>query len=268
MKKNAVIDFVYPYVKGDDKFEELRYSLRSLETYYKQPFRVVIVGDLPDWCQNVIHLPVERQVGMKENTTYDAVWKMQTVCESDQVTGIFVRMYDDVYLLKPMDFNFLAEMKALYNASKTTGWMKADGSASDTWTVQRNQTFRLLKESKQCSTIWNFETHLPEVFLKSIMGWCLKEFSVLEKRLLMTSIYNNICWQPDDADPMVVDINTNIKAGFYGIASKYSYCTVDEARIRQIIKGKYFLNHNDAGLNPALIKVIQELFPHKSKFEK
>jgi len=268
MKRHQCIDFVYPYVQGEDKFEELRYSLRSLEKHYKHPYRVIIVGDLPDWCQNVIHLPVERQTGMPENITCDAIWKMITVCESDIVSGIFVRMYDDIYFLRPIDFSYMSEMKALYDATHLSAWSRTDGSASDTWTKQLHSTYRILKESNQCSSIWNFETHLPEVFLKSILAWCIKEFNALEKRLLVTTLYNNICWQSDDPAPLLVNKNINIKAGFYGVDSFYSYAAKSENDIRQIIKDKYFLNHNDAGLTPALIKIIQELFPHKSKFEK
>jgi hypothetical protein len=265
MKQDNIIDFIYPYVLGEDKFEELRYSLRSLEKHYADPFRVVIVGDKPEWCQNVIHVPVERQTGMKENLTYDAVWKLITICKSDMISGIFVRMYDDIYLLRNMDFKFLSLMKANYNA--TDRMNRTDGTQSDVWLGQLHRTYTTLLESGQ-KTIWNFETHLPEVFLKSIVLWILEKYNVLEQRLLITTLYNNICWQEGDQEPWLVDIKTNIKAGFYGSNTNYSHKSSDAGNIRSILKGKYFLNHNDEGLNPGLIEVIKELFPNKSSFEK
>lgn len=268
MKPNQPIDFIYPYVLGDDKFEELRYSLRSLETYYKQPYRVIIAGDLPDWATNVIHLPLTRQTGMPENITYDAIYKMTAICQSETVSGIFVRMMDDIYLLKHINFDHLSQMKALYDATNFQKQNKTDGTASDTWLKQLTNTYSTLKQSNHCSKIWNFETHLPEVFLKQIMLWCINEFSALDKRLLITTLYNNICWQDADPEPIIVNKYINIKAGFYGLNSLYSYHSTSENEIKQIIKGKYFLNHNDAGLTPALIKVIKDLFPQKSKFEK
>ena len=260
------VDFVYPWVQGEDKFEELRYSLRSLEKHYKEPFRVVIVGDMPGWCQNVEYIKADRKKPPEidyENITYDALWKMHKVCESNMVSGVFIRMYDDIFLLKDMGFKEISELKALYLMDKNS---LGDKTSSDNWRKQLINTMEELR-LKGHST-WNFETHLPEVFLKSVMSWVLQEFDALNKRLLMTSLYCNVCWQPGDDEPSLVTVETNYKAGFYGVQSNYSYGARTYPEIKKIIRGKQFLNFNDNGLSPHMIKIVEEMFPNKSKFEK
>ncbi len=257
-----IFEFVYPWVKGEDQFEELRYSLRSLELHFKEPFRVIIVGDLPDWSQNVIHIPHTRETGMTENVLYDAITKMKLVCQSPEVNNYFIRMYDDIYLLQDMGFNEMSTIRALYNSKDMP---PVDGSASQTWVSQRERTFKELAKRNQ--PVWNTETHLPEVYLKSILSYVLESFEAIERRLLISSLYNNVVLCHDEK-PKIISKYTNDKAGFYGIDSEFSYCTNNLEQIKSILSRKLFLNHNDAGLNKYLEDTIKQIFPTKSKFEK
>lgn len=55
-----MIKIFYPYWAKASRWEELKYSLRSLEKNFKQDFEVWIVGDLPEWvkanCANLDEL--------------------------------------------------------------------------------------------------------------------------------------------------------------------------------------------------------------------
>ena len=267
MKPTTPIQFVYPYVNNEDKFEELRYSLRSLEKHFTEPFNVVIVGDMPGFINPdlITYIPVDRLTQVPENITADAIFKMLTICDSELVEGIFIRIYDDVYLLKDMGIDEIGKVRAMKDMNHTKR-LESDGSSSDTWQNQLWHTYDVVRAKNRYG--WNFETHLPEVFVKSVMKFILTGHDAMTYRLLISTLYNNICWDTSDPHPDLINRKTNIRAGFYGVSSEYSYKPIEPDEYRQAIKGKMFLNHNDDGLTKTLIQIIRELFPKPSRFEK
>lgn len=87
---------VYPLTKQIE-YEELRYSLRSLEMFLGGDYEVVIVGDeVPEWINNVtiIHLPDVR--GRKQLSI-----KKKIVAGIHYAGGEILFMNDDIYLLRP-----------------------------------------------------------------------------------------------------------------------------------------------------------------------
>jgi len=265
LQKITKYDFVYPYVNGEDRFEELRYSLRSLEMHFKEPFNVIIVGDCPEWLKDAIYIPHTRQTGMHENILFDAISKMKMICSSPLVNSYFIRMFDDIYLLQDMTFETINMVRALYNMDEHDRTL-TDGTASNTWRRQLWRTYDALKSKGQPA--WNTETHLPEVYLKSVMNYVIDEFQALEKRLLMSTLYHNVILNDDTEKPRIVNIRSNDKAGFYGVSSDFSYNISGRKKILDLLNRKLFLNHNDPGLSRELEDVIKELFPIKCRFEK
>jgi hypothetical protein len=75
-----MVDVYYPYVESEAKWQELKYSLRSIEKHFPFDFKVWLVGDLPEWITGVNYIPHKRCVGMQENTTYDAIAKFLSFC--------------------------------------------------------------------------------------------------------------------------------------------------------------------------------------------
>jgi hypothetical protein len=94
---------------------ELRYALRSLDTYFKDPFELVIVGNhLPGWVQNVTHLPCGSGL------------KTAIAAAADAYPEGFFWFYDDCCLL--MDTT-AEEMKVTpqcktFNVASDTKWGK------------------------------------------------------------------------------------------------------------------------------------------------
>ena len=262
LQKTFKYHFVYPWVKGEDRIDELKYSLRSLEKNFKEPFEVFIVGDLPEWICNVHHIPAERQTGMFENVAYDAIYKILKVCDCPDVNSYFIRMYDDIYLLQEMGFREISVIRALYDWSKKPA---GDGTPSLTWQRQRDRTMAAL-QAKGHPT-WNTETHLPEVYLKSVLKWVLEEFNALENRYLISSLYHNVVLCNSEK-PKIISKATYDKAGFYGVNSEFSYSMADHGAIMNLLLKKLFLNHNNPGLSPGLEVAIKDYFHYKSKFEK
>ena len=52
-----MIDIVIPY--RTSKTDELKYTLRAIDRHLEHG-KVVIVGDIPDWVQNVLTIPTKR----------------------------------------------------------------------------------------------------------------------------------------------------------------------------------------------------------------
>lgn len=93
-------DIVIPY-RITNHTKELRYCMRSIETYLTGVGQVFIVGDLPDWIQNVVHIPFADNPDWryKERNIYE---KTQAACNDERVSDPFLFMNDDHYLLGRM----------------------------------------------------------------------------------------------------------------------------------------------------------------------
>lgn len=97
------MDVVYPLGKGSlwGNNKELRYSLRSVAKYLKGYDKIFIIGECPDWAQNVIHIPCEDKNGVnKDKNIFD---KIMVACQDERLSDDFFFMNDDVFLLKPID---------------------------------------------------------------------------------------------------------------------------------------------------------------------
>ena len=103
------MDAVYIVGKGSTKNdEELRYSLRSLCKNMLDLRKVYIVGHLPDFCQNVIHIPCEDR---HDKRWKNALEKTRQAATADGITDEFLLMNDDFFMLEPFsgaEFPFYA----------------------------------------------------------------------------------------------------------------------------------------------------------------
>lgn len=79
---------------------ELRYSLRSLDKHFEHD-RVFIVGECPDWLQNVIHIEAVDSFPYSDGGKMrNAIRKIRTACKDGRISDSFVLMNDDFYFLK------------------------------------------------------------------------------------------------------------------------------------------------------------------------
>lgn len=82
--------------KHDDM--ELRLSLRCLEKNAKGIDRVFVVGNCPDWVQNVIHIPAEDTYQKAQNHAHKVLKAI-----ANGISENFLLMNDDFFMLKPFD---------------------------------------------------------------------------------------------------------------------------------------------------------------------
>jgi hypothetical protein len=252
-----MISVFYPYLQGASKWDELRYSLRSLEMYFRSEFEVVIVGDLPPWVQNVRHIPHRRDEHVSATCTYDALSKLWAFLSCERTSERFIRMYDDIYLLRDLCETDLEVTRYLWDYQELHHGTYTSGGS-----VWRNQVLQTTKVVRRMGLPgYMTETHCPELFEKEKMLKVFEMFDPVYWRLLSSTLYYNVF----PFDTLLKDRKSE-RALFYGENNQFSFASDPDGF--NAIAGKRFLNHNDKGLTPPLMEIIQGLFPHKSRFEK
>jgi hypothetical protein len=81
--------------------EELRYSMRSIETFLKDTeVSFTLIGSIPVWYAGH-HIPIERYTGHNPLRYFDTLKKLKRLVADPYVPENFFWMMDDVYLIKP-----------------------------------------------------------------------------------------------------------------------------------------------------------------------
>lgn len=92
-------DLLYILGRGSTQNDlELRLSLRSVEKNARNVCRVFIVGNCPDWVQNVIHLP-EEDTFQPFSNHFKKVFR----AIDGGISENFLLMNDDFYMMRPFD---------------------------------------------------------------------------------------------------------------------------------------------------------------------
>ena len=89
----------YP-LKSQSDYSELKYSLRSIERFYRGNEVVIIGSKLPDWIDNVTWIRVEDIPNRKQLTI-----KYKILAALEYTDEIYF-MNDDVFLLEPPTFKY------------------------------------------------------------------------------------------------------------------------------------------------------------------
>jgi len=250
----CMIDIYYPYHHQASVWNELRYSLRSLEANLLEEFRVWIVGDRPDWITGIHFIPQRRCEGMKENQTFDSITKLMLFCEHPLTNPFFIRMYDDMYLLESVTVQEIGKFKAMYD------WQGVNHHNYDTWYQQLIRTMTAVMRKGYHG--WNTETHFPELFNKELMLSIIGEYNALENRYLTSTLYHNTLFP--DVQPEIFRKDFGIQ--FFNNQDSQFY-TSSEGDLKFECAGKKYLAHNNGGLNDNLKAFLEQKFPTKSRFE-
>jgi hypothetical protein len=94
------MDILYILGTGSTwKDNELRYSLRSVEKNIVDSGNVFIVGEKPDWLQNVYHISFPDAYQKKWCNVYS---KLTRACKSPALSSDFLLFNDDFFILQPI----------------------------------------------------------------------------------------------------------------------------------------------------------------------
>ena len=246
-----MIDVVYQYIDGPAAWNELRYSLRSLEKHLKEPFQVWIVGEKPGWLTNVNHISHKRVPGVHFTNCFDANSKMELAINHPEIGDNILWMYDDMYLLRDCVLRDFEVYLAVNH------YDDLNHKSSNTHMELLIDTLKVLLENGKSA--YNCETHTPRLYNKTILQDVFKKYNPTEMRLLASTLYYNDLYF--ELKPHLMQKYDPYKAGFNGKHHAHVFVSNNIVEINEILSGKTFLNHNNEGLSVALKRVIEQRFP-------
>ena len=207
MKK---VGFVWPFWQAPAKYDELRWSIRSVYQNFVEPdceIEVLVVGDQPvirrhkeTWYYGPI-LRVPRTVrGTGANGIEDQCGKWMRALEDDSLPDTLVWMMDDVYFVKPVTLDDLKKQRSmgLISPERLKTW-----NPRNWWQQAKKRTCEALV-AKGLPT-FDFATHLPHVVERQRALELLRQFGLPKSRLLWEMLYenSNLVESPEKATPFL-----------------------------------------------------------------
>lgn len=249
-----VIDIVYPNVAKFAQWEELRYSLRSLEKNLTGiSFRVWIVGDLPEWAhESVNHIPCELS---GETPRIDILHKHLAVINHPDIGEEYFWMNDDIYLVNKVMYADMCLPVAVNDLMAN----RRNYDSQTVWGRDNLNTLEILKD--QQLTTFNYAAHIPHRYEKSKVEFLINQFAMLENPIVLEQLYYNYWFK--DFIPYWDTLDLTNNQGFCVNRQNPNWKAFD-----QQIRVKKYLNNSEAGMCEELKNRLQKLFPYHSSFEK
>jgi hypothetical protein len=227
------MDYVYLCRNGEN--EELRYSLRSLEENAPEG-NVWVVGGKPGWyIGNYIYVP---QTGVKYQ---NARSNLKQVCFNDKISNDIVLMNDDFFIVKPVDSIEMYHGGLLEDKVDAYEAMYPRGTYTRLLTITFNNLL-----SKKISEPLDYELHVPMRMEKDKLIAAFRE-----KTSAWRSIYGNM-YSVGGTEIRDVKVYTEKER-----VGSYDWKNSDFP----------YLSSMDASFNGEFLKMLQERFPNKSKYE-
>ncbi len=240
---NDLIDIVYPLGSGSRwSNNEIRYSLRSVETYAKGWRNIYIVGVMPAWLSGIKYIPATDP--LEFNADGNIAMKILKACEDPELSNPFLFINDDHIFVSDCDIREFPFYHKGDLQNKSPQYFQGG------MYVQRlRRTMNILK--KRGLPTKHFDCHTPILIDKEKFPGIIESFPFREDiGFTMKSLY---------ANSMLLHGNyrrdLNIKAP----------CTEDQ--ISEMIEGEMVMAFNNFGLSGALKKFLKERFNQYSNFE-
>jgi hypothetical protein len=175
-----VTQFVWPYWAGGAQGDELRWSIRSVETFFQGSAKITIIGDKPDWYHG--HVIRKKRVPQSKQIEHSATcWaKSSTSRPTQRLTPECVWMMDDIYFLKPFT---LEEIKT----PRAEPWRPNDGNS---W--QKRKTLSMQTLAARGMTQHDYATHMPHWLEKEKLRAMFDDFNLHENTMLWEVLYGNL----------------------------------------------------------------------------
>lgn len=241
MNTSIVIPLAAPPQGSRWNDTELRYCLRSIEKHLKGCGEIFIVGYLPNWVQNVIHIPATDGDKSYEKEA-NIFRKLEQACKDERISEYFLFVNDDHFLLQDYD---AGDFPFFYSGKLSEVLTRGDEYASTGF-----NTFDALEEQLY------FDIHCPIIYHKEILrnkvsrlNWS-KKYGYCIKTAYMTGT---------DENEVNVKEMPDLKINEEGITS---------TEIKKLIEGRPWFSIGPKAQYGGMLKVLQDLYPLKSKYEK
>lgn len=234
-----MIDIVIPLAdKTKNNHFELKIALRSMDKFLIETKDVYLIGNCPDWAQNITHIPQKDHpdIKFKERNIFN---KITTACNIEDITPHFLFMNDDHFLLQ----HFSAPEFPYYHRGELYETMKKN---KGDYRRTCNHSRRILL-NQNLSTL-DADTHCPIVY---------------DKEKFLTT-FESIDWQKPwgfAIKSLYCNLN-NIEMEYYPDCKmhKASY-----EQMKQKTHGRKFFS--TGMITEDMTRFLLELYPKKSKYE-
>jgi len=257
-KQTKTIDAVYPYASQGAKWEELRYSIRSLHKNFLDLRDIWVVGDgNQPWMQGTKYIEAKRSYDYSEDAfikNYDYTRMLLIAALNPEISDPFLAINDDHYLLAPTTGELIDE-RVMVREDMSAFTAEQRASADSEWQRAMWEQYDRLRAVGLGG--WNFECHTPVLVEKQKLLHTWSYFGYGEGKLIWKSAYFNM-FPPTNTSASLSEVSGH-KFGAY---KELSYTEIKQRGGEAI-----YLNHNDEGLNDHLKQYIQERFPNPSPYE-
>lgn len=245
------IDVVYVLGTGSRwDNNEIRFSLRSLEKNLKNMGRVFVVGECPNFLQNVIHIPANDEFNPNVNADGNIILKVLTACKDERLSEDFLFINDDHLVLKSMDAN---EVPPIHKGNMQK--FPEEYWRLNYWRGRLKRTMETLVDlNLPC---YHFDCHTPILFNKTAFPEVMTNFDFKDGiGLTMKSLYGNLMYAGKG-------VRVKLKGQKRTVFHNYTLHQLDER-----LAVCDFMSFNDQGLNRSLKRWLFRNFPQPSTFEK
>lgn len=232
--------FVWPYWHGGATGDELRFSIRSVETNFVGQAIITVVGDKPPWYTG--HFIARPRVSPATNNIAfrDMLEKMLFIATHDEIKNQFVWIMDDVYLIRQVNLCDLKDPRA----------ERFKESTLNKWQQIKIKTMESLAE--RGLTQHDYATHLPHVVEKQKLSEVFELFELQKHVMLWEVLYGNM----HRRDPVRV-------RPF--LARIHNPSTLEQ--ITQASRGACVLNHCELAWNEHMREFLLDRFPKQAASE-
>jgi hypothetical protein len=236
-----MITVLYPYKHSESKWNELKYSLRSVSKFLREEYNVIIIGDLPDYInpQKVIYIKHLSHFKGNESVLKDVNEKYTIALNHKDCNTDILRMYDDMYFLRPVK-----KEEIIPCATHNHNHRKSE-TGSYVWKEQLERTINECRKYSLPS--YCYETHTPRMFSRERLKYILQYHDVINNPMLTATLYYNTFTKEN---PELIEKFDHRKVAFYGREDNISFIASDKYKTEAILKN-----------------AIEYLFPEKSEFE-
>jgi hypothetical protein len=221
--------------RSTQKNIELKYCLRSIEKHLSGVGNIFIIGHCPDWVTDIIHIPTDDDPRNRFRDR-NIMHKMVAACKDERVSNDFLMVHDDHFLLS----GYEASVFPFYHHGPMN-----DGQGQYGHTKANTKTLigQVNDYDSHCPILFNKERFMRSVALADWSKWygyCIKT---------MYCVMNGI-------------------EGEYMDDLKIRMPWDREVIMKVIEVRKWFSIGDRCFTDNGMLKVLEELYPNKSKYER
>lgn len=230
-------DLFFPYKQSNWDGEELKFAIRSFVKHTKFD-RIFVMGDKPEWLQNVVHIPFKDLAGF-ENKEANIKNKILEVCKTD-ISDPFIFANDDIFICRDIDLEtlpFYYDKELTFKQGEVKNYRRSV-----------NNTYTYLKEKNL--PVLNYDIHIPIKYHKGAFQYLMNKISWrVPYGYIIKSLYCN---------SMNIE---GVKHADFKISGQTPF-----HRLRKMFETD-FVSIGDNAIGVPMRKILTELFNEKSKFE-